>query len=152
MGWLVFIAVVIALLPVMIGAKNRPRATYLNWVAGWARRDVRASTEAESRAELVLTAPVPGSVVGLIEPDFSGDGYVALVDLGVRLTERPRSTETTWGAFWPAVTGYVIVRDTGHLRVEMMGHSYVHIETRGEAVRDEWVSVLDLKGVPQRGS
>lgn len=152
MGWLVLIAVAIAVLPVMIAAKNRPQTAYLKWVAGWAKRDTRASTGLAPRIEQVLTAPVPGSVVGRVEADFSGDGYIALVDLGVRLTDQPRSTETTWGAFWPALTGYVIVGDVGGLRVEMMGHSYVHIETRSQAVRDEWVSVLDLKGVPQRGS
>lgn len=152
MGWLIFIAVVIALLPVVVEGSCRRRAAYLNWVAGWVMPGMSASREAEPRAEPTLTAPVPGSVVGLMKSDFSGDGYIALVDYGVRLTERPRSTETTWGAFWPALTGYVILRDSGDLRIEVMDHSYVHIETRGRTVRGRWESILELKGVPRSGS
>ncbi|MDG2113843.1 MAG: hypothetical protein P8N02_14675 [Actinomycetota bacterium] len=35
-----------------------------------------------------VMALLPGSVVGAVGSHFSGDGYVPLVDSGVRMTER----------------------------------------------------------------
>lgn len=123
----------------VVAATSMQRRVYLRWISGWVRR---------APVERLLTEPLPGGVVGLAESDFSGDGYVALVESGVRLTERPRPDETTWGAFWHDVTGYVVLRESGAVRIDISGCGSVNVDTGSGAVQDHWESVLGMKGVP----
>lgn len=151
MGWLIVMAGVIAVIPVAVAATSMQRRVYLRWVSGWVDRDQRARSGAEPEAERLLTEPLPGGVVGLVESHFSGDGYVALVESGIRLTERSSPEQTTWGAFWPDVTGYLVLREIGAVRIEVSGYGCVQVDTGSGAVQDHWESVLEMKGVPQRG-
>lgn len=99
-----------------------------------------------STSESVLTEPLPGAVVGRSEPEYSGDGFIALVESGVRLTESPGSA-TAWGAFWHDVTGYDVLGNTGVLQIEIAGRACVHVDVGSRAVQDQWETVLGSKGV-----
>ena len=152
MRWLIVMAGVIAFLPAAIAAFSMQQRMYLRWVSGWVGHHPHAHSAVGSEAEGLLTEALPGSVVGFMESQFSGDGNVALVESGVRLTQWPDLQKTAWGAFWHDVTGYVVLRENGAVRIEVSGHGYVLVETGRGAVQDHWESVLLTKGVPLSGS
>lgn len=139
---------VIAIIPAAIAATSMRRRIYLRWVSGW----IEGDSGAEPEAEWLLTEPLPGGVVGLVESDFSGVGFVSLVESGVRLTERAKPETTTWGAFWPDVIGYVVLPEVGTVRIEVSGCGYVQVETGSGVVQEHWETVLGMKGVPLSGS
>lgn len=152
MGWLIVMAGVVVVIPIAVAATSMQRRIYLRWISGWIGRDQRARPEVKPATERLLSEALPGGVVGFSESDFSGDGFVTLVESGVRLTQRPTAEKTTWGAFWPEVTGYLVLREIGALRIEVSGCGYVQVDTKSRAVQDHWESVLGMNGVPLNGS
>ena len=148
MGWLIVIALVVAAVPVVVAATSMQRRVYLRWVSGWVGRDQRVDAGSVLTAEVRLTTALPGRVIGVDESNFSGDGYLALVDSGLRFTEWPEAETTLWGAFWHDVTGYVVHRQTGTVWIEVSGHGSVHVDTGHGPVQEDWESILQVKGVP----
>ena len=152
MGWLLLVAVSLALLPVVIAIATRQRIVYMRWVASWVGRDAKSERDRDSSVDRLLADPVPGSVVSVLADGYSGQGAVSLLDSGLRLTEPHGDRAATWGAFWPELAGYIVVGANGDLRIEVLDHGFVYVETRGRAVRDTWEAVLETKGVPLSGS
>lgn len=142
------IALVVAALLVVVAATSMQRRVYLRWVSGWVGRDHRSAAEATAAVEALLVEPLAGRVVGTTDSDFSGAGYVALVESGLQLTERPGLQGATWGAFWHEVTGYAALRHPGRVWIDVSGSGRVHVETGGGAVLEHWDAVLRTKGVP----
>lgn len=150
MGWLIVGAGLIGVVLAAVAASSRQRRAYLGWMSGWVGRDQSGSSVPAPTVELVLTEPMPGAVVGRSESEYSGDGFIALVESGVRLTESPGSATTSWGAFWHDVTGYDVVGGTGVLQIEIAGRGCVHVDAENGAVQDQWETVLGSKGVRRR--
>lgn len=141
-------ALVVAVLLALVAASAIGQRVYLRWVSGWVGGGQGSDSGAAPVAEMYLTKPIPGRVDGVDESDFSADGYVALVESGLRLTEQPGAGKTTWGAFWHEVTGYAVHRQAGSVHIEVSGSGRVQVDTGRGAVMGQWESVLETHGVP----
>lgn len=147
MGWLMLIAATVALLPAAFVVCVRQRLTYSRWMAGWVSPSLPDRSDVVSASGLLPTDPLPGVVIGVPDGLFTREGYLALADLGIRLTELKGERTAAWSALWSELVSYVIVPESGDLRIELSGGGDVYVAMGAEVVRQRWESVLEAGGV-----